>query len=1056
MAKLTILHLSDLHWSPAKATDQKIVIDALLNDIDLLRREDEVKPDLVIFTGDLVQSGTDFEAVNAAFLDRVRQKVFGVPIIVVPGNHDIQRDVVRGGGGYVEAGLKTKLTTVDAVNSFVDQILENDPATLSALQRLDSFSQAYPSFGCPPTISDNALLKTHKLTIGDMSVGVANFNTAWRATGESENADRHQLLLGERNIDIAVNDIMQCDVRIAIFHHPLDWLADFDNIAVSSRLYAEFDLLAFGHSHRTEPEAKITSSGTAILSQSGCLYEHRDYFNGYQVIELDLDLGEATFWIRTYFNRRRAFDKAVNIASNGLLKFPYAGRTRTPNGAVERFLRTTRPVIRQAAADQVNIVEAVTDLRLDPKEAFICPPFTIHKSAGITVSAGHKSDLISVEDILRATDNFLIVGPREAGKSTLAHYMAVLVAEGTIDQARIPAVIDFRHFKLNTYGLTRAIATYYGATKQGLDIEASLKAGEFLMIVDNFSGHDKQVCDQLKMLIDKYPSCRWILLGDAKPGLIDVEENEEDRISGFRAAYIQPLPRKSIRELSRRWCEPLGIDNQKAFSAVMAQLREANLPRTGYMVTLLLWGLYQERQFERINEALLLTYVVDHLLGKANFAEALHRTFDPTSKEITLQYLAELMRASGGILPKNQALSSLINFFLQKGLPYDASEVLNRLIKCGLLIESDGVVSFKYRCFEEYFFANLLRNNPDKLSSITENRAFLEYSRELELLAGLRRQNKDLLYIISSAIELGAPQELRDFNPVHFDDVVQTAVVPGFTPRRLEDIRKKRLTVDQIDDLMDATEREASARQRRTEHPMVGGEKVAAEPDNENGQDTLSPPLEPGQFMAAVDLLGRVLRNSEFTDAADKISAAKLHLRSTVQIMLLYMDIISGLIDELTKSDTGKTTIKADEKDAVKYIILKIFFLFQSSAVNEQVATEKLAFIYDELAKDSATSTAEHVLIAMMMLETSHPSWLSQWETLIERFKNRRLILDLLMECLWRLLHTRPLSDQERVKVETAAGRIESAFGLTRKVQHSELVKTIRNTANQTAHEEDF
>src|SRR5690606_26436814 len=143
------------------------------------------------------------------------------------------------------------------------------------------------SIGHSP-IRKTPFLSTHKLTIKhEINAGVACFNTAWRATGEPDERDRRNILLGERNVDTAIADLSLCDLKIAMFHHPFDWLAEFDESAVASRLFSNFDILLCGHIHRNVPEARQTPSGSAVISQTGSLYESRRHFNGYQYITFD-------------------------------------------------------------------------------------------------------------------------------------------------------------------------------------------------------------------------------------------------------------------------------------------------------------------------------------------------------------------------------------------------------------------------------------------------------------------------------------------------------------------------------------------------------------------------------------------------------------------------------------------------------------------------------------------------------------------------------------------------------------------------------------------------
>jgi predicted MPP superfamily phosphohydrolase len=190
------------------------VINALLGDLAQLRK-DGVQPDLVVFTGDLVQAGTCFEDVKAAFIDPLRAQVGGAPIIIAPGNHDIQRDVVRDAGGFIEAGLKSQLNSVDKLNAFIDALVAGNSTTAHATERLANFEAAHPTLGCPATVRSTPLLKTYVLALQGRQIGVAAFNTAWRATGEPDSVDRHFLLLGERHVDLAIEDLKDCDVRIS-------------------------------------------------------------------------------------------------------------------------------------------------------------------------------------------------------------------------------------------------------------------------------------------------------------------------------------------------------------------------------------------------------------------------------------------------------------------------------------------------------------------------------------------------------------------------------------------------------------------------------------------------------------------------------------------------------------------------------------------------------------------------------------------------------------------------------------------------------------------------
>jgi hypothetical protein len=74
------------------------------------------------------------------------------------------------------------------------------------------------------------------------------------------------------------------------------------------------------------PQIMAYESEGAVVSHGGCLYQHRDYFNGYSAISCDLTANTATLFLRSYYDERGSFDKATHILKDG--KQPYSLRSR--------------------------------------------------------------------------------------------------------------------------------------------------------------------------------------------------------------------------------------------------------------------------------------------------------------------------------------------------------------------------------------------------------------------------------------------------------------------------------------------------------------------------------------------------------------------------------------------------------------------------------------------------------------------------------------------------------------------------------------------------------
>lgn len=1039
----TILHLSDLHWSTDNAPDQRIVIDALIKDIAQNRVQENLAPNLIVFSGDLVQAGetkADFASARKEFIERVIDAcaLTKNEFISVPGNHDIQRNAVRS-NAFIETGLKSTLSDADKVNRFIDDLQKTSNSNRVAFERMQNFNEASRDFSPTSNLIDAELLKTYEFEIDGLRVGVACFNTAWRSTGESDDRDRRTLLMGERNVDNAVVSLSASEFRIAVFHHPFEWLTEFDEAAVSSRIYSEFDLIMCGHIHKSAPEARTTTVGSAILSQSGCLYQNRKYFNGYQYVSIDQLMQEVTFRIRAWQDTpRRSFDDAVNVVKGGKITLPFVARTPLGGHAkVNKLLREVRPSIRESAARQISIAESTSELRLAAKEAFVCPPLVLAKRGFgldqtdefVTGATPTRPASVTPESMLRSeTQNYSISGKRETGKSSLAHYMAVLCAEGVCDRPRIPVVFDYRIVKtFNSYGLRLLVASYFGTTKTGVDITEHLKEGDFIFFVDNFSGENAKLKQDFSSFVKLYPRNRFFLFSDEHIGGRDDRGDAADVLQNFQYVLIQQLPRKSIRELAGRWCDQTGSDKHRIFDIVMSQLTANSLPRTGYIVTLLLWAAYQEKRFERLNEAVLLSNVVDYLLGKADFTKALREEFDPIAKEITLQGIAGFLRPRGSFQSLADVTSYLASFFQQKGLQYDASEVLSGLVACGILNKTEAGVGFKYRCFEEYFYAGLLRNNPDILAQHIEGVGFVKYRRELDLLSGLRRENTDLIDHISDALKKKSPPELRDYSPRNdFEKVFGSELSIRTPQRQIADIRKKRLTSEQIDDLMDDTERELARRHRESQQKQGGSARPEPSTPNQQSREAMGPIT----YMASVDLLGRVVRNSEFNDASKKYESLKLFLDCHARTILIFNEIIGKVIeDRLAKEGTLDADARQKYVTIMTDLIARMMIVITSEAMFEQVGTEKLFSIYKRVVDGSADAVFERMFCLMLMLDHMHPEWTVQWLKFVDENSKRKQVLQVLLDKIWHVVHTHIISDATQTAIGKVVDRIEMHLG---------------------------
>ena len=111
--------------------------------------------------------------------------------------------------------------------------------------------------------------------------------------------------MSQRDVLEVSQMISDCDLRIAIQHHPLDWLHEYDERSCRELFHEKFNINLHGHTHIYDPSQNRRLNGSLVTIGSGCLYQTYDYQNSVSFVELAV--GE------THFD----CDVSIYVSSNG-------------------------------------------------------------------------------------------------------------------------------------------------------------------------------------------------------------------------------------------------------------------------------------------------------------------------------------------------------------------------------------------------------------------------------------------------------------------------------------------------------------------------------------------------------------------------------------------------------------------------------------------------------------------------------------------------------------------------------------------------------------------
>ena len=325
MTTVTWLHLSDWHQK-GKDFDRQVVLRSLLKDI---KERNKISPtlwkiDFVIFSGDVAFSGKseEYETAKEQFFQPLLEACGLEPskLFIVPGNHDLNRDDFS----LLPSDLKKPLSGEKEVQKWLTEDRKKD-RLLDPFQAFSSFVREYT--GQEP--SDYANVR--KMILEDKEIALLGLNSAWMCGRNKERiGDKGHVIVGEPQIHDALEEIQESDLKIAVLHHPFDWLAEFDCDRIERRLRNNCNFILRGHQHKPMVEISKGTSGECVIIPSGACYDRRIpenplYVNSYNLVHLDLETGAGVVFLRRWSDPRDKWLEDINSCDDGKFEFDLMG-----------------------------------------------------------------------------------------------------------------------------------------------------------------------------------------------------------------------------------------------------------------------------------------------------------------------------------------------------------------------------------------------------------------------------------------------------------------------------------------------------------------------------------------------------------------------------------------------------------------------------------------------------------------------------------------------------------------------------------------------------------
>lgn len=1023
--QITILHLSDLHISSTDFSNQSVILEALWKDLrDARTRGTEF--DLVFFTGDLIAKG-DYSEKN---LQTLRDQ-FLTPLLresglnsnrlfLCPGNHDV---CVKDRADLLDPVYQS-LISEDLVSRFFQNLSKTPLAT-----GLEKFHRLVDEVCSERPVLKNDFYRAHTLPIRGINVGICTINSSWKATGAPNDGDHGKLIIGRHQLEELVACTKDSSLTLALFHHPPNWLAPFDYDVVQRQLYQFFDGVFYGHNHHADGIAVAGSIGSYFASNAGCLYQKREYFNGYSVVAFDVDAQEWMVVAREYFEDRREFDQSTRFAPDG--KRLYKTTRRDGKG----LLKIPSSEFISAVAERANsqmLSNSISDVA--PKtfqELFVEPPISQVSQRQL---AAEKNDsdtpsFLTLKEVMTIEKPVIFVGPRDSGKTVLLHRLCSQVGDvGVLTFPPFSAYIDLQNSIGTRAQILESIVQFSGGTYTRADFIELMRSGLVVICFDNLSSKNARQLAAVVEFVREFRSCRFFLtyLEDIEASLSSVAVPD----IGVEAEvlYLHFFGRKETRALTRRWFGRADPGMAARVDEILQSLGRFNIPRSPFLISAMLWIKETQANFNPVNQSAVMDALIDGVLQKLTESKA-RSSVDSTIKRHYLSMLAERLCNIGATRIAVRELDRFtLEYFESRGLPTSTGPFLEELRQRGMLIEVGGYVGFKFDCMRAFFLSERMKDSPSLLAVALSYDRFPEFAEEIDYLTGAQRDRRDVLVRCLELVEKFRNDAKLDLELSYFDDVSlhDSPFDEAAQAELTEKVFGSRLLGEQRERALDRIDGQARIReivQADASRAPGGGAHPAA------------------RFAEALLAACKVLRNSELIDDVPlKESAYKKLVGYWCEMLIAILVAVVFMEEDPRAFKIVEGFLPVNNKGLAHYFLKILTPNVVFSIVRECLGTGKLELIIANALRAEDAETARRVLDTFLYLDLDLPDRFVHVEDLMRRFEGHRFVSELIFVKLGIIFVFMELSGRDEAHVRRLLARsINAVYSAGNRVERDRL-----------------
>ena len=279
---LSFLHLSDIHFTRQSGNHldlDKDLRNQLLNGIVRVVLPQVEKFDGLLLTGDVAFSGSPSEYETAvSWIEEICSAIGCQPhqVWVVPGNHDVDRDLISKSKILNDIHSRIKSTELCQIDRELVSTLQDDSYGKVLLDPLAEYIKFASRYGCQFSV-EKPFWQSEPIIMNDGSELCFRGLTSTLVSDEFDDNGNRNLVLGISQVQMSEESGR---TYVTLCHHPSDWLKDADKVL--PYICSRTKVALFGHKHIWDIFRKDTDGGNTIFIHGGAVHpEQRDILQPY-------------------------------------------------------------------------------------------------------------------------------------------------------------------------------------------------------------------------------------------------------------------------------------------------------------------------------------------------------------------------------------------------------------------------------------------------------------------------------------------------------------------------------------------------------------------------------------------------------------------------------------------------------------------------------------------------------------------------------------------------------------------------------------------------------